>query len=180
MSWTASTDGFFPLPPGACTPLYTYTYTYVQLDQAVSSPSLRETHSISLYAYMVICPYELHEFCFELPCVLLVATAKKKKGPLSPDIFQAKIHVKCSSFRDMGPVRPKSGKQDVQTGPGQGRHLPSPSDQKIDRPQPGLTTVSLRDRFWRFQPNRSSPPRGSSAILFASAGTRPPSYPPPP
>ena len=94
---------------------------------------------------------------------------KKKKGPLSPDIFQAKIHVKCSSFRDMGPVRPKSGKQDVQTGPGQGRHLPSPSDQKIDRPQPGLTTVSLRDRFWRFQPNRSSPPRGSSAILFASA-----------
>ena len=28
----------------------------------------------------------------------------------------------------MGPVRPKSGKQDVQTGPGQGRHLPSPSD----------------------------------------------------
>ena len=51
---------------------------------------------------------------------------KKKKGPLSPDIFQAKIHVKCSSFRDMGPVRPKSGKQDVQTGPGQGRHLPKP------------------------------------------------------
>ena len=51
----------------------------LQLDQAVSSPSLRETHSLSLYAYMVICPYELHEFCFELPCVLLVATAKKKK-----------------------------------------------------------------------------------------------------
>ena len=138
------------------------------------------THSLSLYAYMLICPYKLHEFCFELPCVLLVATAKKKKGPLSPDIFQAKIHVKCSSFRDMGPVRPKSGKQDVQTGPGQGRHLPSPSDQKIDRPQPGLTTVSLRDRFWRFQPNRSSPPRGYLRNYFTKFRTRPPSYPPQP
>ena len=51
----------------------------VQLDQAVSSPSLRETHSLSLYAYMVICPYELHEFCLFFPCVLLVAIAKKKK-----------------------------------------------------------------------------------------------------
>ena len=90
---------------------------------------------------------------------------KKKKGPLSPDIFQAKIHVKCSSFRDMGPVRPKSGKQDVQTGPGQGRHLPSPSDQKIDRLLPGLTTVSLRDRFWRFQPNRVHR-RGDQARFF--------------
>jgi len=105
---------------------------------------------------------------------------KKKKGPLSPDIFQAKIHVKCSSFRDMGPVRPKSGKQDVQTGPGQGRHLPSPSDQKIDRRLPGLTTVSLRDRFWRFQPNRSSPPRGFLRNYFTKFRTRPPSYPPQP
>ena len=64
-----------------------YDMISVQLDQADTSPNLRETHSLSLYAYMVICPYELHEFCFELPCVLLVATAKKKKGPLSPDIF---------------------------------------------------------------------------------------------
>ena len=91
--------------------------------------------------------------------------------------------VKCLVFeiRTCFPVlAPKSGKQDVQTGPGQGRHLPSLLDEKIARRLPGLTTVSLRDRFWRFQPNRSSPPRVSSAILFASAGTRPPSYPPPP
>ena len=80
----------------------------------------------------------------------------------------------------MGPVRPKSGKQDVQTGPGQGRHLPSPSDQKIDRRLPGLTTVSLRDRFWRFQPNRSSPPRGYVlAKLFYKVPYSTPLLPPP-
>ena len=59
----------------------------VQLDRADISPNLLMTHSLSLYAYMVICPYELHEFCLFFPCVLLVAIAKKKKGPLSPDIF---------------------------------------------------------------------------------------------
>ena len=91
--------------------------------------------------------------------------------------------VKCLVFeiRTCFPVlAPKSGKQDVQTGPGQGRHLPSLLDEKIARRLPGLTTVSLRDRFWRFQPNRSSPPRVPSAIFLASVRTRPPSYPPPP
>ena len=91
--------------------------------------------------------------------------------------------VKCLVFeiRTCFPVlAPKSGKQDVQTGPGQGRHLPSLLDEKIARPLPGLTTVSLRDRFWRFQPNRSSPPRVSSAILFAKVPELdPPPIPPP-
>ena len=91
--------------------------------------------------------------------------------------------VKCLVFeiRTCFPVlAPKSGKQDVQTGPGQGRHLPSLLDEKIARPLPGLTTVSLRDRFWRFQPNRSSPPRVSSAILFAKVPELDPPPPPPP
>ena len=54
--------------------------------------------------------------------------------------------VKCLVFeiRTCFPVlAPKSGKQDVQTGPGQGRHLPSLLDEKIARRLPGLTTVSL-------------------------------------
>ena len=91
--------------------------------------------------------------------------------------------VKCLVFeiRTCFPVlAPKSGKQDVQTGPGQGRHLPSLLDEKIARRLPGLTTVSLRDRFWRFQPNRSSPPRAYLRNYFTKFRTRPPSYPPPP
>ena len=93
-----------------------------------------------------------------------------------------KYMVKCLVFeiRTCFPVlAPKSGKQDVQTGPGQGRHLPSLLDEKIARRLPGLTTVSLRDRFWRFQPNRSSPPRGLLRNYFTKFRTRPPSYPPP-
>ena len=62
----------------------------LQLDQADTSPNLLMTHSLSLYAYMLICPYKLHEFCFELPCVLLVAIAKKKKVPFLPTFSHIK------------------------------------------------------------------------------------------